>query len=159
MQTKIICLLSLTAICLPLAMQAQAGNNQGKQAGKGATPEAILARLDTDQNGTLSKDEVRGRMADRFDSLDTNSDGVLSADELTATREQAQQRMGEKKQKIKDADTDGNRAISIDEAAEAGMEKLVEHFAAVDINGDGEVSREEMRTFRKANKNRKGASE
>ena len=43
-------------------------------------------------------------------------------------------------------------------STEADMDKLVARFAAVDIDGDGEVCREEIRTTRKANKNRKGAS-
>lgn len=159
MKTKVIYLFSLIAILLPVAIQAQSGNNSGKKVGKGAGPEAVLARLDTDRNGSLSKDEVRGRMVERFETIDANSDGAINVDELTAAREQARQRMGERREKIRDADTDGNRAISIYEASDAGMDLLVEHFAVVDIDGDGEISRQEMRNFRKAKKTRKGTSE
>lgn len=152
MKNKIICLLSLISLLLPSLTYAQQGNKPVK----GAGPETILARLDTNQNGSLSKDEVRGRMAERFDTIDANGDGEISIDELSAARDQAGERMGEKGEKVKNADTDGNGAISIDEASAAGMDKLVEHFALVDIDGDGEISRKEMREFRKANQNRKG---
>ena len=38
------------------------------------------------------------------------------------------------------------------------MDKLVARVVAVDIVGDSEISREEVHTLRKANKNRKSAS-
>ncbi|NBB80210.1 MAG: hypothetical protein GVY36_12345 [Verrucomicrobia bacterium] len=158
MKIKAIYLLSLLAICLPIAAEAQSGKNTGKKVGKGASPEAVLARLDADENGSLSKDEVRGRMLKHFESIDANSDGTIRLEELTAAREKTRERVGKKVEKIRDADTDGNRAISIDEAANAGMDKLVKNFEFVDIDGDGEISREEMRTFRKARQNRKGAN-
>jgi Ca2+-binding EF-hand superfamily protein len=158
MKTKTICLLGLIAVLLPTATQAQAGNKAGGKEGKGPSPEAVFARLDSDENGTLSKNEVRGRMAQNFETIDGNGDGAISVGELTSAREQARQKMKKKGEKVKAADTDGNRAISIDEAADAGMTKLVENFAIVDIDGDGEISRQEMRELRKANKNRKGAA-
>lgn len=156
MKTKTICLLSLIAIILPTVTQAQAGKKAGNKEGKRPAPEAVVARLDSNESGTLTKDEVRGRMAQHFETIDANSDGAISVDELTAAREKARQGMKEKAERVRAADTDGNRAISIDEAADAGMTKLVENFAIVDIDGDGEISRQEMRDFRKANKNRKG---
>lgn len=158
MNTKVIYLLGLTTLLLASALQAQPSHNRGKQAARGADLEAVLARLDTDQSGSLSKDEVRGRMANRFDKIDANSDGAISLDELTAAREQARQRMKEKGEKIRNADSDGNRAISIDEASAAGMNKLVKHFERIDVDSDGEISRREMRAFRQENRKRKGAA-
>jgi Ca2+-binding EF-hand superfamily protein len=159
MKTQTLSLLGLIALMLPSAIPAQTLNGAGPKADRGASPEAILARFDTDQNGSLSADEVRGRMAKRFAAIDANGDESIDLEELGTAREQSRQRMEEKAGKVKDADTDGNRSISIDEAAAAGMDKLVKHFSAVDTDGDGELSRAEMRAFRKANKNRKGAPE
>ncbi len=90
MKNKIICLLSLISLLLPSLTQAQQGNKPVK----GAGPETILARLDTNQNGSLSKDEVRGRMAERFDTIDANGDGEISRKEMREFRKANQNRKG-----------------------------------------------------------------
>ncbi|MBS4097365.1 MAG: EF-hand domain-containing protein [Sulfuricella sp.] len=50
---------------------------------------------------------------------------------------------------FKQADADGNGSLSRAEM-EAHMPKLAKDFEAVDTNHDGQVSREELRTFMKA---------
>ncbi|GAA4111177.1 hypothetical protein GCM10022393_08690 [Aquimarina addita] len=51
-------------------------------------PEKMIAKLDTDQDGKLSKEEAeaaeKGKLAERFDTIDTNSDGFLELEELAA---------------------------------------------------------------------------
>lgn len=42
----------------------------------------FFARLDTNNDGKISKDEAPPRMRDRFDRLDANQDGSLTPDEL-----------------------------------------------------------------------------
>lgn len=46
----------------------------------------LFDELDTNGDGQLSRDEVKGPLADQFDSLDVNSDGFLSQDELPEPR-------------------------------------------------------------------------
>lgn len=47
-----------------------------------------MHRLDTNKDGTLSRDEVKGhkRLEKNFDAIDTNKDGQLSQDEIKAFR-------------------------------------------------------------------------
>ncbi|MGL6261433.1 hypothetical protein [Vibrio sp. WXL103] len=42
--------------------------------------------LDANGDGQLSRDEVKGPLAEHFDSLDANGDGFLSQDELPEPR-------------------------------------------------------------------------
>jgi Ca2+-binding EF-hand superfamily protein len=160
MNTKSLILLALSSALLPLAVQARPDGAPSD--GKGKTgpppPEQVIERLDTDQNGTISQDEATGPMAKRFEKIDANEDGEVDAGELKAARERRKDK--EKGEKLKQADTDGNGAISYDEASQAGLEKLVEHFDKVDGDGDGQITKQEMRTMKKAiGKRKKNESE
>lgn len=46
----------------------------------------VLAELDEDGNGKISREEFNKRYDERFEKLDTNGDGELSEDELEAAR-------------------------------------------------------------------------
>jgi hypothetical protein len=46
------------------------------------TPEKVFASLDANKDGKLTKDEVPGRIAERFDMVDLNRDGAVSVKEL-----------------------------------------------------------------------------
>ena len=115
----------------------------------------MIERLDTDQNGTISQDEAKGPLAAHFDKIDANGDGEVDVGELKAARAERTDKAKEKRPKLKQADTDGNGTISYDEASEAGLEKLVEHFDQIDGDGDGEITKQEMRTMKKARGQRK----
>jgi Ca2+-binding EF-hand superfamily protein len=51
-------------------------------------------------------------------------------------------------QKIKEADTDQNGNISKAEAEAANLERILEHFDELDADGDGEITRDEMKAAR-----------
>ena len=62
--------------CKSTSKTATESNSSNSQATE------MLSRMDTNKDGKLSKDEVRGPLQDMFDKLDTDSDGFLSPAEL-----------------------------------------------------------------------------
>jgi len=161
MNTKSLLLLVLTAALLPFT--AQAKPDGAKKGGKGTppSPEQILERMDADGSGGISTDEAKGRLEKHFDQIDADGSGEITEQELATAGEERRERGKENAGKVKEADTDGNGSISYDEANAAGLEKLIEHFEKVDADGDGEVTKEEMKEMRKAKgkKERKGQKE
>jgi len=70
----------LCATLVSVSSLSFAEGQQGDQPG----PPPSFDQLDTNGDGQLSKDEVKGPLADDFDRFDANGDGVLSEDELPA---------------------------------------------------------------------------
>jgi Ca2+-binding EF-hand superfamily protein len=105
-----------------------------------------FARLDTDGDGKLSRQEVANepRLAQSFDAIDTNKDGFLTKEELQAARG----RFGGRGEGWKALDTDGDGKLSRQEVANAP--RLAQHFDELDTNKDGFLTPEEMRAARHA---------
>lgn len=63
-----------------VALSATAAMAQG-----GMDPATIFAQLDTDKNGSMSREEfaATGRPADRFDLMDADKDGKVTQAEFT----------------------------------------------------------------------------
>lgn len=141
MKIRNILLCLLAALILPSL--ALAKDDKGEKKGKGP------GKLDTngDQVITLEEAQAGGaeKLVENFSKIDADGNGELTRDEL---RNHAKKRMEERREKGQKADTDGNGAISKAEAEAAGMKRLLEKFDEIDANGDGEVSREEMRDAR-----------
>ncbi len=70
-----------------------ANNNNGGSRGGHQQPPSF-DQMDTNSDGHLSKDEVKGPLAKDFDKLDANGDGVLTEDELP-TQKQGQGQQGQ----------------------------------------------------------------
>ena len=64
--------------------RGQGNNQQGKQGRGGERPTyaKLLAEMDQNKDGKLSKDEVKGRLKNDFTKVDTNSDGFISEAEF-----------------------------------------------------------------------------
>jgi Ca2+-binding EF-hand superfamily protein len=45
-------------------------------------PEQVFKQLDSNADGRLVKDELPGRMAERFDLIDVDRDGAITKEEL-----------------------------------------------------------------------------
>jgi hypothetical protein len=58
-------------------------------------PAAIVARMDTNKDGAIQKDEAQGRLADAFDMIDANHDGKITAEELGAALAAMRQQRGQ----------------------------------------------------------------
>ncbi|MFY0626917.1 MAG: EF-hand domain-containing protein [Reichenbachiella sp.] len=60
------------------------GNRKGDRSRP--TPEQIMEKLDTDEDGSINKEEAsqapRGRLSEKFDKVDTNVDELISIEEL-----------------------------------------------------------------------------
>lgn len=70
-------------------------NRQGPPNGKRPTAKQLMKMMDADEDGKLSKEEVRGPLADNFDEVDLNEDGFLSLKEIRkAAPKQPQGRRG-----------------------------------------------------------------
>ena len=133
---QLICLLA--ALLLPAITQAKSG--EGKK------------QFDANGDGMITKAEAETagarRLLQHFEKIDANGDGNLTRDELKSFRGKTREKIKQRRANIRKADTDGNRALSYDEAAAAGMDKLVKHFDKVDTDGDGEITRNEMSAAR-----------
>jgi Ca2+-binding EF-hand superfamily protein len=42
----------------------------------------LFSKLDTDEDGYISRDEAKGRILEHFDNIDTDEDGYISRDEM-----------------------------------------------------------------------------
>ena len=114
---------------------------------------ARFDRMDANHDGTLSGDELRGRMAERaqggaitkaaflaeadarFQRLDTNHDGKITKDEMAALQARFRERGG-----------DAGKGAPPSPGGDArGPHRHGDWFAKLDTNHDGRISREEMR--------------
>lgn len=70
-----------TIACLILSTSAFAqSSGQGQERPQGEPPS--FDQLDSNGDGYLSQDEVKGPLADDFSKIDSNGDGYISEDEL-----------------------------------------------------------------------------
>ncbi|MDW5288500.1 EF-hand domain-containing protein [Formosa sp. PL04] len=58
------------------------------EGGKKTPPSAteLMAQMDADEDGKLSKDEVKGPIKENFTDIDTDEDGYISTKELEAAK-------------------------------------------------------------------------
>lgn len=77
-------------------MEMMAGTPEETHA-TGATGQSLVrrmvARMDVDRDGVLSRAEVSGQLAQRFDAADGNNDGALDRTELQRVAQQLQKRL------------------------------------------------------------------
>ncbi|MDQ8195033.1 hypothetical protein QEH59_11395 [Coraliomargarita sp. SDUM461004] len=153
MKTKSLLLITLSSSLFVFAAQAKPNGQGGEAQGERPSPQELFEQFDTDASGTLSLEEVKGPLAEHFDKIDADDNGEISKKELIAAKKKMHTRAGNGPRgqlpNLKEADTDENGAISKAEATEAGMERLLEHFDKIDANGDGEITKEEMKAMRK----------
>ena len=62
--------------------------------GAGGRGERMFARLDTNSDGVIDREEYRALAAQRFDRMDTNKDGKIDAAERQAARDAMRQGRG-----------------------------------------------------------------
>ena len=149
MNTQSLLLLTLSAAILPLVTHAKPDGAQ-RDGGNTRQPPSIkqvFARLDANASGGISVDEAKGPLEAHFDQIDADGSGEITGEELKASRTKRSERGIEMHERIKVADADGNGVISSSEANEAGLEKLIKHFDKIDSDGDGEITKQELKSL------------
>lgn len=104
----------------------------------GPDPANMLAEFDQDGDGLISSSEFMGP-EDHFDRLDTDGDGYLNSEELSAGRPGPPPGRGGGGFDNDDADQDG----MVSETEFSGPAEL---FNQLDADGDGYITREEVRS-------------
>lgn len=144
-----------------VAEDSLAGNGGG---GKFRGPGAMIDRHDANGDGVVSAQEFPGPK-DRFAEIDTNGDGVISRAEVEAFQPPRDGRRGERGEgdergrwghgrgpggfggpdagrMIERHDANGDGKVSLEEFQ--GRNK--ERFAEMDVNGDGYITEDEVRS-------------
>lgn len=78
--------ISARTLCAVLALAAVLGVGAGAVGQKAAAGNQWLAAMDTDHDGTVSKQEFTAYMDAQFDKADADHDGTLNAQELEQLR-------------------------------------------------------------------------
>ncbi len=117
----------------------------------GGKLEAAFKKADTDNDGTLTRDEAKTmpRVAKNFAAIDTDKDGTVSLDEVRTSMKKAGKAMHERGvERFKSADKDNDGTLTKDEAN--AMPRVAKNFDAIDTDKDGTVSDKEIHDYMKA---------
>lgn len=104
-------------------------------------------RIDQNDDGVISREEIDRVRGLKFARLDRNSDGVISTDEVIARQDLIQMRSELRQARLAltaarlDSDADG--AITPEE-----FDGLPDFFALIDADGDGGISEDEAQNAR-----------
>ena len=120
---------------------AEKGQGGGMD-GQGGMLLDMFDAIDTDKDGKLSLTELAAHRAAEFTAADTNSDGALDATEMAAHHQARMAAMmaDHAARMIENNDNDGNGSLSADEFGEGPG---TEHFARIDTDNDGAISKPE----------------
>jgi Ca2+-binding EF-hand superfamily protein len=140
----------LGAVAAPAAL---AEKGHGGPEGRGAMLLEKFDTIDTNKDGKLSLAEMEAHRKAEFVAADTNSDGALSAEELSARQlARFNETLADRTARMIDnRDNDGNGSLSEAEIGEGPGER---HFARIDTDNDGAVSKEEAEAAIKHGKKR-----
>jgi len=126
------------ALVTGLAFGTTAAFAEGREHGHG---DMFFNKLDTNQDGKVTREELKADITTRFSAIDTNKDGKVTQDEasqyFTAKRDEMKQKFGER---LKEADTNKDGKWSKEE-----LSKMPERrFGKLDANSDGFVTQQEL---------------
>ena len=147
---KQLALCTLLASAILIAPYACAAGQPGSKL------ETAFKKADTDNDGTLTKDEAKAmpRVAKNFDAIDTDKDGTVSLAEIqVAMKKMAREAHKRGVERFKSADKDNDGTLTKDEAK--AMPRVAKNFDAIDTDKDGTVSEKEIHDYMKAQRAQK----
>jgi Ca2+-binding EF-hand superfamily protein len=151
----------ITAITMCVSGAALAGNEAGKQGNKNhaARAEKRFQNLDKNNDGKISAAELNQSLAARFVKMDTNKDGFLSKEDRKQigkkgkkAGKKAGKRGAKMAKRMNRLDTNKDGKISAVEFQAVGPAM----FKKLDKNGDGVITKDEMKQARKGHGKRPG---
>jgi Ca2+-binding EF-hand superfamily protein len=113
-------------------------------------------RADKDGDGRVSRAEATNAGTERsgewFDKVDVNKDGYVTPEEASQARESRRETMrsGMKErmeERFKEADINGDGQLSLDEV-QAKMPRMAERFTTIDADKNGMLSKDELQRSR-----------
>jgi Ca2+-binding EF-hand superfamily protein len=90
-------LMVMTLAAAMLTVPALADDHEGHKGSKGHKGGFMFEKLDTDGDGSVSKEEFLRVHEERFTKMDTNGDGVISKEEIEAAKAEWKGKMKERR--------------------------------------------------------------
>ena len=120
-----------------------------KGKGKGHK-QPTFAKVDTNNDGKITKNEAKGRLLKGFDKIDTDADGAITSAEFELVKKMGK---GKRDQKLTFTMVDANNDGSIAKSEAKG--RLLKHFDRIDADNNGQLSEQEFNAMVKAKKSHK----
>ncbi|MFY2763229.1 EF-hand domain-containing protein [Arenimonas sp. MALMAid1274] len=142
------------------ASQPRSAEHEARRAEWQAKADARFAAADKDADGRLDRVEAQAfgeRLTRNFERIDANADGELDKTELAAMRakmgkhgKRMRGHMAYQRGLFKGMDDNADGAIS---RAELGtkMPRWSDNFAVIDANKDGQLAKDELKAWQRAN--------
>ena len=133
--------LALAFSVIPLSTLAEPDHHHGKT-GK------FMAFFDSNQDGTVTIEELNEASKKRFQKMDADNNGVVTQDEFRAYVSQRKQER--QQQHFSLVDSDSNGQISKEEYLLYQQQRAEKRFQDMDTNNDGVVNNSEFSTHKSA---------
>lgn len=120
---------------------------------RGARMEGHFKMADTDNDGSLTRDEAKAmpRVAKNFDAIDADKSGSVTLAEIRASmKERAREMHDRGEERFKAADKNADGALDREEAE--AMPRVAQNFDAIDADKSGTVSGKEIHEYMKAHR-------
>jgi len=138
--SSLICALSVAILMVNATGSVAQGGAGGKM---GHGPRHSFSDLDTNGDGGITREEMKGHARARFDAADTDGDGALSQSEMIARMQARMERRTSRMIERHDADGDGK--LGFDEMRMRSGNRM---FGRLDADSDGTVTQAEFEAMR-----------
>ena len=120
---------------------------------RGARMEGHFKMADTDNDGSLTRDEAKAMpgVARNFDAIDADKSGTVTLAEIHASMKDRARGMHERgEERFKAADKNGDGTLDREEAK--AMPRVAQNFDAIDADKSGTVTGKEIHEYMKAHR-------